>query len=67
MQVEQQVAKQTEQTTKDKEVLDADAYVLPQPISIRKILRFSTNSTDFKIDKRSCKRLLVAHIKCVWT
>ena len=25
-----------------------------------------TNSTDFKIDKRSCKRHLAAHIKCVW-
>ena len=31
-----QAAKQTEQTTKDKEVLDVDVYILPQPTSIRK-------------------------------
>ena len=33
----------------------------------QKILGFFTNSTGFKIDKRTCKRHIVAHIKCVWT
>ena len=31
-----QVAKPIEHTTKDKEVLDADDYVLPQPTRVRK-------------------------------
>ncbi|XP_028070645.1 uncharacterized protein LOC114273079 [Camellia sinensis] len=44
-----QAAKQVKQSTKDKEVLDADAYVLPQPINIRKSWAMSLQGVRLQI------------------
>ena len=53
-----QAAKKTEQTTKDKEVLDADEYVLPQPTSIRKSWVFSQTLPVAKLVKEHVKDVL---------
>ena len=62
-----QAAKQTEQTAQDKEVLDADAHVLPQPTNIRKSWVFPQTLPISRLIKDHVKRHLAAHIKCVWT
>ena len=53
-----QAAKQTEQNTKDKEVLDADAYVLPQLTSIRKSWVFSQTLPVSRLIKDHVKDIL---------
>ena len=53
-----QVAKQTEQTTKDKKVLDADAYVLPQPINISKSWIFPQTLPISRLIKDHVKDIL---------
>ena len=53
-----QAAKQTEQTTKDKEVLDADAYVLPQPTNIRKSWIFPQTLPISRLIKDHVKDIL---------
>ncbi|CAL5351050.1 unnamed protein product [Camellia sinensis] len=51
-------AKQVEQSTKDKEVLDADAYVLPQPINIRKSWVFPQTLPISRLIKDHIKDIL---------
>ncbi|GMP25427.1 hypothetical protein CsSME_00002301 [Camellia sinensis var. sinensis] len=53
-----QAAKQIEQTTKDKEVLDADAYVLPPPTNIRKSWVFSQTLPVSRLIKEHVKDIL---------
>ncbi|CAL5424354.1 unnamed protein product [Camellia sinensis] len=53
-----QAAKQVEQSTKDKEVLDADAYVLPQPINIRKSWVFPQTLPISRLIKDHIKDIL---------
>ncbi|CAL5388783.1 unnamed protein product [Camellia sinensis] len=53
-----QAAKQVEQSTKDKEVLDADAYVLPQPINIRKSWVFPQTLLISRLIKDHIKDIL---------
>ncbi|CAL5350096.1 unnamed protein product [Camellia sinensis] len=53
-----QAAKQVEQSTKDKEVLDADAYVLPQPISITKSWVFPQTLPISRLIKDHIKDIL---------
>ncbi|XP_028119301.1 glutamic acid-rich protein-like [Camellia sinensis] len=57
-----QAGKQVEQSTKDKEVLDADAYVLPQPINITKSWidnkqLVKNSSEEFYLGKKTKKEL----------
>ncbi|CAL5338547.1 unnamed protein product [Camellia sinensis] len=53
-----QAAKQVEQSTKDKEVLDADAYVLPQPINITKSWVFPQTLPISRLIKDHIKDIL---------
>ncbi|GMP34034.1 hypothetical protein CsSME_00007084 [Camellia sinensis var. sinensis] len=53
-----QAAKQVEQSTKDKEVLDADAYVLPQPINIIKSWVFPQTLPISRLIKDHIKDIL---------
>ncbi|GMP43217.1 hypothetical protein CsSME_00012666 [Camellia sinensis var. sinensis] len=53
-----QAAKQVEQSTKDKEVLDADAYILPQPINIKKSWVFPQTLPISRLIKDHIKDIL---------
>ncbi|CAL5349800.1 unnamed protein product [Camellia sinensis] len=53
-----QAAKQVERSTKDKEVLDADAYVLPQPINITKSWVFPQTLPISRLIKDHIKDIL---------
>ncbi|CAL5438179.1 unnamed protein product [Camellia sinensis] len=51
-------AKQVEQSTKDEEVIDADEYILPQPINIRKPWVFPQNLPISRLIKDHIKDIL---------
>ncbi|THG02821.1 hypothetical protein TEA_014142 [Camellia sinensis var. sinensis] len=53
-----QAAKQVEQSTKDKKVLDADAYILPQPINITKSWVFPQTLPISRLIKDHIKDIL---------
>ena len=53
-----QAAKQAEQSMKDKEVLDANVYILPQPINIRKSWVFPQTLPISRLIKDHVKDML---------